>query len=128
MNREKEIAFCGLACCLCEEKTGCPGCRADGCPGSESCRPLHCCRARGFAGCWECPSFPCDAAVLQSARVRAFVRFIGRYGENQLLCALQNGERLGLRYHVPGSLEGDYDRAGTEEEILQLLERLAFQA
>ena len=30
MEREKGIAYCGLACCVCSENVLCPGCRSGG--------------------------------------------------------------------------------------------------
>lgn len=80
MNREKGMGFCGLACCLCEEKEGCLGCREGTCPEKERCRPYECAQCRALEGCWQCEEFPCQAPVLQSLRTQAFVGYISKFG------------------------------------------------
>ena len=122
MDREKGIAFCGLACCLCEEQPGCPGCRGGGCPGAEDCRNFRCCREKNLEGCWQCPEFPCESRMFDSLRTRAFVRYVKEHGTAALMERLDEGEKAGIRYHDPGRLTGDYDRCQSEEEVLKLLE------
>ena len=45
MEREKGIARCGLACCLCARE--CPGCQADGCAGAAWCENRRCSMEKG---------------------------------------------------------------------------------
>lgn len=120
---EKGLAYCGLACCLCDEKPGCPGCRSEGCPDKDNCKPFQCCSAQNIHGCWECPQVPCDAPILSQTRIQAFVHFIADYGEDKLLRALENNFKSGIRYHYPGQLTGDYDVPENEADIIKLLLR-----
>ena len=122
MKREKGMGFCGLACCLCEEKEGCLGCREGACPEKEQCRPYACAQSRTLEGCWQCAEFPCQAPVLQSLRTQAFVRYIGKFGMERMLAQLEAGEKEGIVYHYPGLLTGDYDGMENEEEVQELLE------
>ena len=121
MEREKGVAYCGLACCVCSESAGCPGCREEGCKDKEWCKPFHCCKERGLEGCWQCPDFPCGAPMLQKPRVRVFAQCIGEYGEAQVMDWLERNARQGLLYHYPGQLVGDYDQPDTDEGIRRLL-------
>jgi hypothetical protein len=75
MKREIDLAYCGLACCVCSAKETCAGCRNLGCKSMESCKHFDCCREKGFSGCWECNEFPCGG-MHDKVRVRAFVEFI----------------------------------------------------
>lgn len=121
MNRQKGIAYCGLACCLCGHNS-CPGCREDGCKEREWCKNLKCCREKGLSGCWECGEFPCnEKSMLDQKRIRAFARFAKEYGAENLLDCLERNERSGMVYHNPGELKGDYDKPDTEEKIMELL-------
>lgn len=122
-HKERGLAFCGLACCLCDEKEDCTGCRNGGCPDKEHCQSFNCCKDRGLQGCWECPEFPCDNPMLNQLRIRTFARFIADYGEDKLMQALENNARAGILYHYPGQLVGDYDLPENEGEILELLLR-----
>ncbi|MEA4860204.1 MAG: DUF3795 domain-containing protein [Sphaerochaeta sp.] len=121
MDKQKGIAFCALACCLCDEKSSCRGCRQDDCPDKEGCKPYRCAQSEGYDGCWECPQFPCDFSLFSSLRIRTFVSFIAQYGKDALLEALQRGEDKGLCYHYPGQLIGDYDLPKSEDELVSLL-------
>ena len=123
MKRTLGFGYCGLACCLCSEQEGCPGCRSGGGPDKAWCKSFRCGLARGHAGCWECPEFPCPGEIREKTRVRAFVEFLRRHGETALLDCLERNERAGLVYHYPGRLTGDYDVPETVEEILELIER-----
>lgn len=122
MDRRKGIAFCGLACCLCEEQPGCSGCQTGGCPGANDCQNFRCCTERKLDGCWQCPEFPCESKMFKSLRTRAFVRYVKRYGIDALMDRLYERETDGLQYHYPGQLVGDYDQCQMEEEVLNLLE------
>ena len=93
MNREKGMGFCGLACCLCEEKEGCLGCREGTCPEKERCRPYECAQSRALEGCWQCEEFPCQAPVLQSLRTQAFVGYISKFGMEKIMDRLEEGRR-----------------------------------
>ena len=123
MDWEKGLACCGLACAVCSENASCAGCRDGGCAGKDWCQNRRCCLEKGFAGCWECGAFPCDAPMLQKRRVRAFAAFVREYGETRLLSCLEAGEKAGLRYHYPGELVGDYDRPADPEGVWALLLR-----
>jgi len=121
MNREKGVAYCGLACCVCSENANCAGCRNDGCGERNWCEIQRCCRAKGLAGCWECAEFPCDAGMFHKPRLRVFVRLLREHGESKMTDWLERNERAGVVYHDPGKLTGDYDRCKTEAEIKRLV-------
>lgn len=57
-------------------------------------------------------------------RILAFVTFVKDHGVEKLLDILEHNEQLGIAYHHPGKLTGDYDALGGEAEILSFLERL----
>ena len=121
MDRIKGIAYCGLACCVCSHNADCAGCRNEGCDIWEECRSYHCCQDKGLDGCWACNEYPCDNPLFDKARVRAFIAFIARYGENKLLDCLERNEAAGMVYHEDGRITGDYDIPATEEEIHKLI-------
>lgn len=121
MRREKGVAYCGLACCVCGQNAECAGCRNEGCTGREWCKNFRCCREKGLSGCWECTEFPCAGSMLDKARVRAFAEFIGEHGEEKLMECLERNERAGMVYHHEGQLTGDYDVPGTVEGIKALI-------
>lgn len=123
MDREKGIAYCGLACCVCSENATCAGCRNEGCKDKEWCKSFNCCKAKGLNGCWECSEFPCKNQMLDQLRVRTFAEFIAEYGEEKLMDALKKNELDGMVYHYEGQLVGDYDNTQGEDEIRQLLLR-----
>lgn len=122
MQAEKGFAYCGLACCLCNENQDCAGCRQEGCSDHFWCMHYTCCTEQQISGCWECTRFPCEGAMFKSDRIRAFVRFLGLYGESALLAVLSHMECAGWIYHYPGQLVGDYDARKDEEAILSILE------
>ena len=121
MDREKGLAYCGLACCVCGERDTCDGCRQGGCSDHSWCKNFACCQKKGLSGCWECPDFPCEGGMLDKLRIRAFASFIRENGEEAMFSALEKNERLGVVYHQKGQLTGDYDRFATEEEIKNFL-------
>lgn len=120
MDRMKGIAYCGLACCICGDKN-CPGCRNEGCSGKDWCKNYRCCREKGISGCWECEDFPCGDSMLKKTRIRAFAKFIGENGEDEMMRCLERNEAKGVAYHYEGQLTGDYDRFETEEEIMEYI-------
>ncbi|MEA4865255.1 MAG: DUF3795 domain-containing protein [Sphaerochaeta sp.] len=122
MEREKGFAYCGLACCLCSENATCSGCRSDGCTSKEWCKHYSCCTGHGFAGCWQCPDFPCESPMFTKPRIVAFATFLQRYGEAKLADILAANEERGVVYHYDGQLVGDYDSLGDEAAILLYLE------
>ncbi|MDD3929503.1 MAG: DUF3795 domain-containing protein [Sphaerochaeta sp.] len=124
MDKQKGIAFCGLACCLCEEKPSCKGCRQGDCPDAQGCKAYQCAVEKGHAGCWECTEFPCDFTLFSSLRIRTFASYVARYGQDALLAALHAGEQNGLHYHYQGKLVGDYDKVQDEVELFALLDSL----
>jgi hypothetical protein len=121
MNKEKGIAYCGLACCVCSENENCAGCRNEGCKDKEWCKSFNCCKRKGLNGCWECGEFPCDNPMFEKLRVRTFARFIGDYGEAKLVECLERNDKGGMLYHYAGQQVGDYDLGKTEEEITHLI-------
>lgn len=120
------VAYCGLACALCHEETGCAGCRqTNGCGREAVCLHKKCCIERGLNGCWECNDFPCNRdmhAPERDVRLKAFVRYIREHGVNRFLERLRANQAAGILYHRPGSLMGDYDGLGSEEAVIRLLE------
>jgi len=119
-RRELGIAYCGLACCLCSENQGCPGCKQNGCAVYEQCVNYGCVKEHGVDGCWECPEFPCGRGMHSSVRIQAFAKFAKEHGVQCLLDCLERNEKAGVVYHRPGGLTGDYDLP-TEREILELI-------
>jgi len=118
---KNQIAYCGLACCVCSETKTCPGCQAGGCDIHGWCKNYNCCREKSFSGCWECEEFPCSGGMLEKIRIRAFARFVKAYGEDELVrCLLRNNEN-GIVYHYDGQIIGDYDKGKTENEIIALV-------
>jgi hypothetical protein len=123
MEREKGVAYCGLACCVCGENETCAGCRNEGCKEKEWCKSFQCCKQKGLNGCWECSEFPCDNPMFTKIRVRTFAKFIAEYGDEKLMNVLENNEKDGMKYHYPSQLIGDYDNFKTEEDLRQFLGR-----
>lgn len=121
-KRERGVARCGLACCLCSENAHCAGCKRDGCKGADSCAIRRCVLERNLPGCWGCAEFPCGETMLSRPRQRAFLRFVALHGEDALMDALERDERAGVQYHYAGEIVGDYDRMGSEAAVLELLE------
>jgi len=121
MNREKGIAYCGLACAVCGQNETCVGCRSEGCINKEWCKNFNCCKEKGINGCWECIDFPCKGGMLDKVRVRAFASFVKKNGEDLFLECLEKNEKDGIVYHYPGSLSGDYDKFETIEEIVDMI-------
>ncbi len=121
MNREKGIAYCGLACCVCSQNQNCAGCRNDGCTGKEWCKSFNCCRQKGLNGCCECTEFPCSNEMFNKLRVRTFAKFIGEHGEEKLIECLERNEKNGMVYHYAGQLIGDYDIPISEWDIINLI-------
>ena len=122
MNREKGLAYCGLACCVCSESS-CAGCRNEGCSGKEWCKNFSGWRQRGLSGCWECSEFPCSGNMLDKVRIRAFAEFIREHGGKELMDCLERNEMAGMIYHYKGTLVGDYDAPGTIEGVKALIKK-----
>lgn len=116
----KGLAACGLACAACREEE-CPGCFADGCENAAQCGILRCVREKDIAGCHACDDFPCEQAMFDNPRVRAFVRYAKAYGVEQLLERLEANAAEGIAYHREDGLSGDYDGL-SEQEVWALLE------
>ncbi|MFA0814212.1 MAG: DUF3795 domain-containing protein [Anaerofustis sp.] len=121
MIKERGIAYCGLACCICSQNEICVGCRKDGCEGKDWCKNFVCCKTKGIAGCWECEEFPCGESMLDKPKIRAFSEFVRRYGEEKLMECLAENERNGLIYHHPGTITGDYDESSETETIIHMI-------
>ena len=121
MHKEKGFAYCGLACDLCSHGEECAGCRNGGCKQRDWCRVQRCCREKEIDGCWECTAFPCAEEMLQKPRVQAFVRLIGRMGEDAFSTVLEKNECAGVLYHHAGKLTGDYDVFTAADEIEEFI-------
>jgi hypothetical protein len=121
MDKEKGVAYCGLACCVCSENRNCAGCRNDGCQDKQWCKSFNCCKAKGLDGCWECAEFPCDNPMFAKLRVLTFAKFIRTYGAEKLMACLECNESDGMLYHYAGKLVGDYDLPTTEGDIERLI-------
>lgn len=119
MRRELGIARCGLACCLCSEQEACPGCHADGCPGSSCCENRTCSLERGLSHCYDCPEI-CRKGLLAKIKPYAFTLFAQQYGEDTLLDCLERNERQGVVYHREG-IWGDYDDFSSVAELFAFL-------
>lgn len=122
----RSIAPCGLVCALCG-KPACKGCRES--TDAELaclCRQRSCCREKGYAGCWECPFFPCEEGMFSPARdslrLIAFVRCIREDSPDALASYLLDNEAQGVLYHRDAAhFTGDYDGLKNEAEVLRLL-------
>lgn len=122
------IAYCGLACCVCSEKDNCIGCQAGGCDIHGWCKNYNCCHEKGLNGCWECNVFDnkdaalsCRSGMLNKPRIRAFARFAKRYGVDELARCLIRNKENGIVYHYDGQHVGDYDKCQTEDEIFYMI-------
>jgi hypothetical protein len=122
MIKEKGVAYCGLACCICGKNTDCAGCRNDGCVDRNWCKNRNCCMEKGLNGCWECPEFPCKGSMLDKVRIRAFARFIEENSEDKLIECLEKNEKAGIIYHYKGELNGDYDKYDKVDDIIHMIE------
>lgn len=120
MKRERGLAYCGLACCVCEEQEDCPGCLVNGCSHGADCPMVKCCQKQGIDGCYACAKFPCKEEMLAKPRVQAFNIFRKRYGSTALMDCLERNEVEGIRYHKEG-ITGDYDQSDDIEEIITLI-------
>ena len=121
MKRELGFGRCGLACCLCSENTVCGGCGSGGCPDYDSCENRKCSLEKGLGHCYECEEFDrCRKGLLSKTKPRGFSLFARRYGERELLGCLGRNELAGVVYHREG-IVGDYDGAGGEEELIELI-------
>lgn len=122
MDKEKGIAYCGLACCLCSENKDCAGCRNDGCKNKEWCKSFNCCKQKGINGCWECSELDtCDNFMLKKLKIGAFAAFIAQYGEEKLMECLERNEKNGVIYHYDGGIIGDYDEVADREQVFKLI-------
>ena len=128
MERERGIARCGLACCLCTDNASCKGCKKDGflelswCQDAEWCEVRRCVIDKGIAGCWECAPAGCRKGLLaDKIKPRAFAEFARRYGIAHLLDCLERNERAGIVYHREG-IYGDYDAFDDLEALLRFIE------
>lgn len=119
--KNKGIAYCGLACCVCSENKFCPGCQAGGCDIHGWCKNYKCCSEKGLSGCWECIQFPCEGGMLDKPRVRAFAQFAKEYGTNELISGLMKNKANGIVYHYDNQLVGDYDKCETKDEIFAMI-------
>ena len=120
MKRDRGMARCGLACCLCAENEQCVGCGSDTCPDKDWCENRKCSMEKALAGCWTCDE-DCRKGILQKVKPYGFLQFIKRYGVEPLLDRLEENEKSGVVYHRR-SIQGDYDDFESAEGLLQFLE------
>ena len=125
MKRERGIARCGLACCLCSENTACAGCDA-GCAGNGWCENRRCSLEKGLAACYMCGE-PCQKGLLGKIKPYAFTRFARQRGVEALLDCLERNERSGVVYHRAGIL-GDYDDFTDVDALVLFIETGTRQA
>ena len=59
--------------------------------------------------------------MLAKLKPRAFAAFVRRYGIEKLMDCLARNEALGVVYHEPDTIIGDYDRCKDEAAIFGLL-------
>lgn len=121
MRREKGIAYCGLACCVCGENETCIGCKEKGCKDVDTCEIHKCCTEKGIDGCYACVT-PCHHEMLQKPRVKVFNQFMKAYGKESLMDCLEFNEKQGIQYHYRNELIGDYDQCVNEKAICTLLQ------
>jgi len=132
-NKERGIAYCGLACVLCSS-TNCSGCVSEIVCGKD-CAIGKCAVQKGVDGCYACPDYPgrigeqdakhptspCDEGMLQNKRIRAFNRYAQEFGKDALIERLYVNNQNGIAYHKPDESAGDYDVLETEDKIYELL-------
>ena len=131
-NTEKGIAYCGMACVLCNltSHEECPGCTVVNDDPQNDCWVRKCARTKRVDGCFACTDYPCgkDWPLLKNKRNMAFVRYAHEFGKQALMERLRINHENGIVYNRPGtkSLEsgGDYDVPETEDEIYRLLSAL----
>ena len=117
MKRERGIARCGLACCLCTEDCG--GCNSGDCPETDSCENRACSIRRGYGHCYEC-SEDCHKGWFFKIKPYGFTQFAKRYGEKELLDCLERNEQAEVVYHRNGFI-GDYDEFDNVEELIDFI-------
>ncbi len=115
------IAYCGLACCVCAENKNCIGCQSGGCDQHGWCKNYICCQNKKLEGCWACDQFPCENSMLDKPRIRAFAEFTRRYGTEELKRCLIRNRDNGIVYHYSGQHIGDYDRCSSMDEIIEMV-------
>lgn len=120
-KRRSPIAYCGLACCVCEHDATCVGCQEGGCSEHGWCKNYNCCKEKKLNGCWECSDFPCDGTILDKPRIKVFAAFAKQYGVEELTACVLRNKQNGIVYHYSGELIGDYDNCGSEEKIFRML-------
>ena len=120
----KGMARCGLICALCQPEEICC-CKGHNHYGKrlspKGCYQYECSMEKGFEGCWECKSAPCDKDMHSPSKVkiRSFITCIKEEGLNQFAAYVAHNEANGFVYHREG-IYGDYDLA-TEDEVLKVL-------
>lgn len=95
MNREKGMAYCGLACAACGQNDSCAGCRDEGCRDREWCKNQgDAVWKRDFPAAGNAGIFLAIVSCFKSSGT-AFAAFAGKYGEERLIDCLETGERAG---------------------------------
>jgi len=117
--QERGMGYCGLACVVCSYED-CPGCEAK-IAGGHDCALGKCAVNKAVDGCYACGDYPCEKAMLQNIRIRAFNRFAYEFGKQALIDRLRVNFENGIAYHKADGSAGDYDILETEDEIYRLL-------
>lgn len=52
-------------------------------------------------------------------RIAAFAEFIRQNGEEKMMDYLEQNKKVGVVYHYPGQLVGDYDKCETVDEVIK---------
>lgn len=120
MQREKRIGFCGKPCSLCSVSK-CPGCRVDGDIDHSRCENYRCVKNRELTYCHQCVDFPCSKGALTEVVPLGVSKFLQIFTEEETLDYLARNERNGMLYHYLYTLRGDYDRAETPDDVMEMI-------
>jgi len=75
--------------------------------------------AKGLAGCYGCGQ-ECREGLLAKMKPCAFIRFVRRYGKDELMDCLERNEKQGIVYHRTGHT-GDYGGFDDVEKLIAFI-------
>ena len=75
-------------------------------PYGKNASPIIAAETEDYEGAGSVTSIPVTIPMFEKARVRAFIAFIAKYGENKLLDCLERNEAAGMLYHDDGRITG----------------------
>jgi len=112
----ESVAYCGLICGLCRAtEKGCEECKNGG--GPDDCFQRECCTEKGFEGCWQCDTFPCEEGFFADKEwkglCQGFIRCIRDKGMEEFVSLVLSNFKRTVEY-------GDF-RFKNEEEIAGIL-------